>query len=473
VPFNSFVFFLAFLPIVVFLTVGVRMWLGATAAQFTVLVASLTFYGWYKPSNLWYLGVSIVLNFILAQTIARLKQPFRRRMLVTGLILNVGYLCVFKYVNFLLGNLSFLGHGGFRLPEVNFPLGISFFTLSQIMYLVDCYEELIPPMSLFDHATFVALFSYVVSGPIAKAGRMKNQFSNLGGVPESRSALISRGLFLFTLGLFKKVVFADAFAAVSNLGFDKGIRVSAAEAWIFSTCYMFQLYFDFSGYSDMAVGTGIMLGLEIPRNFDAPLRAKSIIEFWQRWHITLTNFITTYLYTPILRSFPRLTLFTSSLATLVAMTIVGLWHGPSWTFVIYGVLHGLALSLNQYWRKKKLPKLPGIISWLITLACVDIALIYFRSQTMHGATQMVLSLANFHHPFGTAFLFSSPGIYTGRLLIGLTTGSVLAFFGKSSTQLASEFEPKYWNSFAIASMIVVCFLSLVFNTTQSFIYFKF
>lgn len=471
--FNSFAFLLGFLPLVVVLTIGARALLGPRAAQLLVLAASVVFYSWFKPANLWYLGASILVNFLLAQRITKLEQPGKKRLLVLGLALNVGYLCVFKYANFLLGSISFIGHGKLHLPDLAFPLGISFFTLSQIMYLVDCYEGLLPALSLFDHATFVAFFPYVISGPIAKAKRMAHQFGNFGGEAGTRSALISRGLFLFTMGLFKKAVFTNAFATIANIGFDTGSRLSAAEAWIFSISYTLQLYFDFSGYSDMAIGAGMMLGVEIPRNFDAPLRSKSIIEFWQRWHITLTNFITTYLYTPILRSFSRATLATASFSTFVAMTIAGLWHGPSWNFVLFGALHGAGLVVNQYWRKKKMPKLPAFASWLITFLLVNFACIYFRSPTIHRGTQMALSVLDLRHPLGVDVLQAAQSSFTGRLFASLALGSILAFFGKSSDQLAREFEPKYWNSFAVAAMMVVCWLSMTFNTTQTFVYFKF
>jgi alginate O-acetyltransferase complex protein AlgI len=216
-----------------------------------------------------------------------------------------------------------------------------------------------------------------------------------------------------------------------------------------------------------------MLGVEIPRNFDAPLRAKSIIEFWQRWHITLSNFITTYLYTPILKSFKRATLFKASLATFLAMTIAGLWHGPSWNFILFGVLHAIGLVTNQYWRKKKMPKLPAFLSWLVTFLLVNFACIYFRSHTIHEGNQMALSLINWHHPLRVDVLLAGRDYFTGRLVMGVALGVVLAFYGKSSDQLAREFEPNCSNSFAVAAMMVVCWLSLTFNTNQSFVYFKF
>lgn len=471
-PFNSFLFLLVFLPLVVLLSIAARKLSGPRAAQVAVLTASIVFYGWFKPANLGYLGASILVNFLLARAMANAEQPRRKRLLISGLVLNVGYLCFFKYLNFLLANLLFLGSFT-RLPDFEFPLGISFFTLSQIMYLVDCYEGLLPALSLLDHATFVSFFPYVISGPIAKAKRMAHQFDNFGGLPGERTTLIARGLYQFTIGLFKKVIFADAFASIANLGFGTGVRLSALEAWVFSICYTMQIYFDFSGYSDMAIGAAMMLGIEVPRNFDAPLRSKSIIEFWQRWHISLTNFITTYLYTPILKKFERATLITSGIATVIAMTIAGLWHGPSWTFVAYGVIHGCALAVNQYWRKKKMPKIPLFVSWLLTFVTVNLALIFFRSSTMREATSMTIALVNPHHAFGMALLAAVRTSITARVIAAIMAGIVVAFYGKSSDQLTREFEPRSWNSAAVAGMVVACWLAMIFNTTREFIYFKF
>ena len=471
--FNSFGYQLAFLPLVVLMAIGARRLMGARAAQVLVLVSSVFFYSWFRPANLWYLAGSIVVNWLVARLLASAERPRRKQILVLGLVLNIGFLCTFKYVNFFLRSVPYFAHNRFYLPDLEFPLGISFFTLMQVMYLVDCYEGLLPALSLFDHATFVSFFPYVISGPIAKAKRMVHQFDHFGGAPGERTTLIARGLYQFTIGLFKKAVFADAFASIANLGFGTGTKLSASEAWIFSLCYTMQIYFDFSGYSDMAIGSALMLGIEVPRNFDAPLRSKSIIEFWQRWHISLTNFITTYLYTPILKKFDRATLLTSGIATLIAMTIAGLWHGPSWTFVAYGVIYGCGLTGNQYWRKKKMPKIPAFASWLLTFLLVNVALIFFRSGTIHEATLMALSLVNPHHFFGMTILAAARSSITGRVVAAILAGTVVAFYGKSSDQLAREFKPTYWNSFAVAGMMVVCWLAMIFNTTQEFIYFKF
>ena len=472
--FNSFGYLLLFLPAVLLLVIAARKRLEPRAAQVVVLIASLVFYAWFRPANLWHLGASILANWFLARNIAASEGVARKRWLQLGLVANIGYLCTFKYVNFMLGTLP-LAHGHEHLiPDFEFPLGISFFTLAQVMYLVDCYEELTKPSTLFDHATFVSFFPYVISGPLAKAKRMKKQFGNFGGEDGKRSVLIARGLFLFSLGLFKKTVCAQAFAQIADYGYNTARHRSMLEAAVFTATYSLQLYFDFSGYSDMAIGTAEMLGVQVPPNFDAPLRSLSIIEFWQRWHISLSGFITTYLYTPILRAFGKVSLAKAMTATLIAMTIAGLWHGPSWTFVIFGALHGVALALNSFWRKKVPLKLPKALSWLLLLCFVDTAFIFFRSPTVHVAMGMLHDLYSFHHPLAMSNLremranFSWP-IFGPPVLIGV----VAAFVGKSSEELAREFQPR-WQTAAVCGLALTC-AALFMNSqiTASFIYFKF
>ena len=470
--FNSSEYMAVFFPAVLILCILLRRFASAKAAQAWILIASLGFYTWWKPANLPYLLGSITVNWMLARAIGGAAQPARKRLLQVALVLNIGYLCVFKYVNFFLASFGLLLHG-LHLPDLEFPLGISFFTLAQIMYLVDVYEQLLLPLDLFDYSTFVSFFPYVISGPIARAKRIKHQFGDFGGKPGSGADVLARGFYLFTLGLSKKVLLADAFAKLANPGFVPGAALSSVEALVFSVAYVLQIYFDFSGYSDMAIGSALMLGLEIPRNFDAPLRSKSVIEFWTRWHISLSQFITTYLYTPIIKSMWRISLFTSALATFLAMTIAGLWHGPAWTFVAYGVIFGVALGVNQYWRKKKMPVLPAFVSWMVTFAVVDVALLFFRSVSLQAATQMTRELLDVRHAFGHALL--TPAVVDLTILnkFMIVLGVVLAFFGESSDELSREFKPTLLNALGTSAVFVTTCLFLAFNTSSSFLYFQF
>ena len=472
--FSSFSYMFAFFPLVVAGAFGLRRVAGAKAAQAWVLIASLVFYGWFKPSNLPFLVGSILMNWVVGGAIGRSEGRARKRLLQVGLAFNIGYLCVFKYVNFFVGSIGFLLPRDFHLAELEFPLGISFFTLAQIMYLVDTYERLQPPVGLFDYASFVSFFPYVIAGPIAKSRRMLHQFGDFGGKPGQAGEMLCRGAFLFVIGLAKKALLATAFASIADAGFNTRNHLSAVEAWTFSLAYTLQIYFDFSGYSDMAIGSALLLGIEIPRNFDAPLRARSLIEFWERWHISLSQFIATYLYTPMLRAMRKRTLFTSAIATLAAMTIAGLWHGPAWTFVLFGVIHGVGLGINQYWRKKKQPKLPLFVSWMITFVVIDIALLIFRSQDVPTAGRMLAEMANPRHAFGGLVLLpalASMTAFSKYVLVGV--GVVAAFFWKSSDELSREFKPTLRSLFATYTILVASCVYMVFNVAQDFLYFKF
>lgn len=477
--FNSFGYILVFLPVVLIACYVARRIRVAKGPQICILLASMIFYAWGKPLNLAYLLGSILVNWILARLIANASPQHRKSYLQAGLVLNIGYLCTFKYVNFFISNIPYFVHRHIQMPDLGFPLGISFFTLMQIMYLVDCYEQLMTPSSLFDHATFVSFFPYVISGPISRAKRIVHQFAALNGAEGPSADMIARAFYLFSLGLIKKVVLADAFSKAADYGFSNISRLSAVEAWCFATSYGLQLYFDFSGYSDMAIASALLFGIEIPRNFDAPLRAKSIIEYWQRWHISLTAFITTYIYTPIVRSFSRVTLATSAIATLLAMAIAGLWHGPNWTFVIFGVIHGAGLAVNQYWRKKKMPKFPVAVSWLMTVAVYDTAFIFFRSPDVHTAMQFVSHLFNWHNMFGLANMRlmngETPG--TGVMFVVFSVsqlvGVAAAFFGKSSDQLEHDFKPSLVTYAVTSACMLIALFYLNSNVVKPFVYFAF
>jgi alginate O-acetyltransferase complex protein AlgI len=471
-PFSSFRY-LVFLPLVVAVQALVLRRGGARAGQALVLVASLVFYGWSQPSNLPILAGSILANWALARWMAATKDGGRkRRILVLGLALNIAVLCFFKYTTFFLGGLFSLGLPAFPLPTWGFPLGVSFFTLQQVMYLVDCYEGLVPPSGLFDHATFVALFAYVISGPLSRAKSMVRQLHAPGATGDARHDQIARGLHLFSMGLFKKVVFADSFGRVADLGYASVGDCSTLEAWAFSLAYTFQIYFDFSGYSDMAMGSALAVGLEIPRNFNVPFRSRTVIEFWQRWHISLSAFITTYLYTPILRSFKKATPRTASVATLAAMTIAGLWHGPSWTFVVYGAMHGAALVVNQYWKKTK-RKLPAPVAWALTFSFVNLAFIVFRAPDLATAAALARRLVAGHDVLGTSVLHSVHAIGVVTVVPPLVCGAVAAFFGRSADDLAREMRPSLATSLGSAAMLLASCLFMNSTISRGFVYFAF
>ena len=468
--FHSFAYVLGFLPLVAIVHGALAERVGPRIAQAWLLVSSIIFYGYARPSNLPLLFASIVFNWAAARAIALADQRRRKTILTAALAGNILFLCCFKYANFLLGTLPFGSH--FTLPEWTLPLGISFFTLTQVMYLVDTYQGLNGPNSLFDHATMVSLFPYVTSGPLVRSRAIIPQLHRWT-LSEDRAQAACRGLYLFAIGLVKKVVFADSFAAVADAGYRSAGSLTAIEAWVATLAYSFQIYFDFSGYSDMAVGTARMLGIEIPQNFNAPYRSKSISEFWQRWHISLSNFITSYLYTPLLRSMGVATIWTSALATLAAMGIAGLWHGPAWTFVAFGLLHGFGLSVNQIWKKKKLGKIPDWFGSLLTFVFVNLTFVFFRSPDLQAALRMVYRMLPHGRVFGFATLGRTLPLTPLLLLRPAVIGVILAIRFMSSAQLEKAFEPVPWTAGATAALILIAFFYMNSATVKQFVYFAF
>ncbi len=279
--------------------------------------------------------------------------------------------------------------------------------------------------------------------------------------------ILAAGVVLFILGLTKKVVLADTIGKVVDLGFSSPLPLGVVDGWALAISYTLQIYLDLSGYADMAVGVGGMLGLRLPLNFDAPLRAVSVVDFWRRWHISLSNFITTYLYTPMARLFPRLTLTRALAVTLASMTIAGLWHGAAWTYVVFGVVHGLGLVTNQLWKKKVKIKLPRALAWALTSLFVVLSFVVFRAATLAEAKHVLAGMLGAHGMVGIP-TFSR--IEWLRALPALMMGAAVALIGKTSNELVADFKPSWrWVVVAVASA-VVCLHFMNASSTKGFIY---
>lgn len=471
-PFNSFQYLVCFLPVVAAVYGLLRSRAPQPWSQAWLLLSSVTFYGYAKLTNLPLLLGSIVFNWALARTMMAEVDPSKRKTLLrVGLAANIAFLCTFKYVNFFLSTLSSLGGPRLSVPDWALPLGISFFTLTQVMYLVDTYQGLNDPNSLFDHATLVCLFPYITAGPLVRSRSVVPAFHKFM-FSESRLDRACRGLYLFSIGLAKKVVFADSFASVADVGFGTMRDLSSLEAWVFSLAYTFQMYFDFSGYSDMALGSAWMLGIDIPQNFNAPYRSKSLSEFWQRWHISLSNFITNYLYTPILRGMGKATLRTSMVAVLLAMGIAGLWHGPAWTFIIWGLLHGTGLALNQFWKRRRLG-MPDWLGWLLTFSFVNLTLIFFRAPTVVFALHMISAMVPQANLLGASALRSVLPLTPMVLLNPVAVGMVVAFLFKSSSELAKAFHPTRLTAASVAGLILLSLFFMNSSPAKQFLYWAF
>ncbi|MBM3556509.1 MAG: MBOAT family protein [Alphaproteobacteria bacterium] len=405
--FHSFEFIFLFLPFVLAVShVLQRLALVSYIGPF-LLLSSVFFYGYWNPPYLLLVGASMVINYNVGRMIMAevARRDIARARLVTTLIIaanlcNIGY---FKYTNFLVDNLNAATGLGFFIDKIVLPVGISFYTFQEIAYLVDCYRGKQKPCAFIDYALFVMFFPHLIAGPITNYREMTPQFAAIRrrGVDPDDLAV---GLSLFVFGLFKKVALADGMAQYATPVFDAslvpGTQITALEAWGGAIAYTLQLYFDFSGYSDMALGLARMFGVALPLNFNSPYKATNIIDFWRRWHMALSNFLREYIYVALggnrhgpARRYVNL---------MLTMLIGGLWHGANWTFVIWGGLHGLFLCINHGWNafKEKLGIAPGSGGWLgawtgriITFLAVVVAWVFFRAETVDSAIRMLKAMA--------------------------------------------------------------------------------
>ena len=342
------------------------------------------------------------------------------------------------------------------------------------MYLVDCYEGMLKPNTLREHALVVSFFPTVTMGPILRVKNVLTQFQETANKGISLEQL-APSIALFSIGLFKKVVIADSFAIIADIGYASVSTLSTIMAWVISLSYTMQLYYDFSGYSDMAIAIAMALGIKIPINFNSPYKSKSIVEFWQRWHISLTNFITTYLYTPIVRSFAKLNFHKAMLATLITMLIVGIWHGSSWGFLIFGALHGLGMVINHYWQKKIKIKLPNFLAWALTFTYVNVAFIFFRAESIPDATAVLFSLINFESIMSLA-IFKDVLILrpqTLPIIFSIMMGLIAISSGKNSNQIIEKFQFSTKELVLASFLMVISLIYLNSNVSTGFIYYAF
>jgi D-alanyl-lipoteichoic acid acyltransferase DltB (MBOAT superfamily) len=466
---NSLSFIIVFLPAVALVYWQLRSRVGPALAAPWLLVASLGFYSFGNPRTLPILIASAIANFLIGRMLGRRTAAGRpdARLLALGVTLNVALLSTFKYSGFVAENINALTGSHLSALTTVLPLGISFFSLQQVMYLVDCHEGLVVPNRLGEHALFVSFFPYISAGPITRTGDVVPQLSAATRVPTDYNAL-ARALFLFAIGLVKKAALADELSKIVDDGFVTGTAApSQLQAWLSSAGFSLQLYFDFSGYSDMALGVALLLGVTLPANFDSPYRSPSIIDFWRRWHITLSNFITTYLYAPMLRGVRKVTLTRASFATMASMLVAGLWHGAAWTYVVFGGMHGAALVVNQLWRKKIKIRVPFLVGVTLTATFVNIAFVVFHSTSLpRAATFLRIMLIGGGVP---RFQLFSP---SARVAI-LATGLGIVAFAPNSNALAQRFKPTWGTVFVTAVALVLGIVCLNSGSGKEFAYVDF
>ena len=386
--FNSYLFILCFLPIALagFYLLSAR---SAAAAQAFLLAMSLWFYGYYDPVYLFLIVGSVLGNYAFSRAMLKTAGGKRKALLAAALACNIGLIFYFKYYDFFIANINAAFRTDFVLRHIMLPLGISFFTFQQISFIVDSYKGQTRDYTLLEYALFVTYFPQLVAGPIVLHDELIPQFRQIGK-KNADYALIARGIQLFALGLSKKVLIADWLGKAVDHAYGNIAAASSAELLIAVIAYTLQIYFDFSGYSDMAVGLGAMFGFELPINFDSPYRSLSIPEFWRRWHMTLGRFLRKYIYIPLGGS--RKGKLRTFLNTMIVFSISGLWHGANFTFILWGIMHGIGVGVGRLIRPFG-EKLPKPVRWAFTYCFVTFAFGLFRADSVGQYVQICRKIA--------------------------------------------------------------------------------
>ncbi len=462
--FNSFEFIFIFLPVtlLVFFFIGKRN--HHRVAISWLILCSLFFYGWWNPAYLPLILFSMLFNYTFGVMLGNgNKDRLRKHFLIIGIAVNLCLLGYFKYANFFVDQLNWATNSNVHIENILLPLAISFFTFQQIAYLVDAYRRETKEYSFLNYCLFVTFFPQLIAGPIVHHKEMLPQFAK-DIIYKFNYEHVAIGCSIFLIGLFKKLILADGMAVYATPVFDAaetGFALTFFEAWGGALAYTLQLYFDFSGYSDMAIGIAYMFGIILPINFNSPYKATSIIDFWRRWHITLSRFLRDYLYFALGGS--RKGNIRRYINLFITMLLGGLWHGAGWTFIIWGMLHGAYLIINHAWRKTrrdvlKLSSPAGTIeitaARVLTLAAVIIGWVYFRADSLNGANHMMatmLGLNGISLPSGLESIFGNMADYLRNF------GFVFdGTFGKSAANLG---EGMKW--------IILCLvISIIMPNTQ-------
>jgi alginate O-acetyltransferase complex protein AlgI len=474
--FNSQEFLFVFLPLTL---LGFYL-LGSVSRQAAILwiiLLSLVFYGWWRPVNILIIGPSITINYALASILLRLSQEetsrgLSRAVLLLGIAFNVMFLSFFKYIDFLYGTINDVFGANLILTHIILPLGISFITFQKIAFLIDVQAGRVKTFTFREYCTFVLFFPQLIAGPIVHYREMMPQFASATCRFNKESFAIALTLLFF--GLFKKVVLADNIAPLVTPIYEHSAAAGKTPfllAWMAAVGFTLQIYFDFSGYTDMALGLARFFGIKLPPNFNSPLKAPSIIDFWLRWHMTLTRFLTAYLYNPLvlwltrrraekgrpgfgLRN-PSLGAFVSLLMVplITTMFISGLWHGAGYGFVIWGLLHGIFLTINHGWRvfvahrwsnRPSYERIMKPTGFTVTFLSVSAAMVFFRASTVTSAIDLVkgvIGLNGFSWPHGVGAIAQNYGTDSEKAAMWIAALLFIALVCPNTLQMLAPYEP--------------------------------
>lgn len=434
--FNSYIFILLFLPLCLCGWYGLNRIRLYAVAQLFLLAMSLWFYGYFNPSYLPIIILSIIFNYSASQLMKKTSNhKMKRAQMIFSVLVNIGCLFYYKYFDFFISNVNALFSKDYTLLNLILPLGISFFTFQQISYVVDAYRGEIENCNFLEYACFVTYFPQLIAGPIVTHDELIPQFMD-----QSKKVIcwnnMAKGCYIFVLGLAKKVLIADRFGQIANFGFGNIPELNLISGILVILAYTFQVYFDFSGYCDMAVGLGKMMNIELPVNFDSPYKALTITEFWNRWHKTLTRFFTKYVYIPLGGN--RKGTLRTYINIMIVYLVSGLWHGANWTFIVWGILHGLFSVFTRY-KKDYFEKLHPVCSWMILFLFLNLTWTIFRADTLRDVYLLMKQMC--YLPFGQA------------------APEILSVFG-SDTVVTLLKIPNYYAEFSMMVLLMVYMAAL-------------
>ncbi|PLY05635.1 MAG: membrane-bound O-acyltransferase family protein [Arcobacter sp.] len=483
--FNSYEFIFIFLPITFFIyfyLLNKRLVVGAKGF---LVFSSLFFYSWWNPIYLPLILTSMLFNFIIGNSLndnfKKIKIS-KKSLLTVGVIANLSLLGYFKYADFFISNLNSVTNDNIELLHLALPLAISFFTFQQIAYLVDSYRGETGEYDFLNYALFVTFFPQLIAGPIVHHKEMMPQFASKWSLVKNYKN-IATGMFIFSIGLFKKVIIADQFAIWASAGFDNAVTLEFFEAWATALSYTFQLYFDFSGYCDMAVGAALLFNIKLPINFNSPYKALDIQDFWRRWHITLGRFLRDYIYIPLGGN--KKGNFKTYNNLMITFILGGFWHGAGWTFIFWGFLHGFALGIHRLWKTMGF-NMNMVLAWFITFNFVNITWVFFRAKEWEDAIKVLKGMAGLNgivmsDKFAEKYAsLSDYGVEFGGWLVHINGNKsftwiavafIITVFMKNAMELKDTFKPNIW--YLIYSAILICYTVSNMNKLSEFLYFNF
>jgi len=484
--FNSFEFLFVFLPIVFFLYFYLNKKRLTIASKSVLVAGSLFFYSWWNILYLPLILSSILVNYVIGSLLSRNNDNnkfSKKSFLFFGVVFNLLLLGYFKYSDFLIENINSVFNANLSLLYLTLPLAISFFTFQQIAYLVDSYRNKTKEHDFLNYIVFVTFFPQLIAGPIVHHKEMMPQFLCTKNKIINHKNIVL-GIFIFSIGLFKKVVIADTFSVWASVGFDVNQQLHLFEAWFTSLSYTFQLYFDFSGYTDMAVGLALLFNIKLPLNFNSPYKSTNIQDFWRRWHITLSRFLRDYLYVPLGGS--RVKDFKIYNNLMITFLVGGIWHGAGWTFIFWGFLHGIALIIHRIFTYSGI-RISRFLAWFITFNFINISWVFFRAREWEDAIKVIkgmLGLSGVMLPnifrellqFNDASGIKFGDIYTNfygdsDMLVWIILGFFLVLFFNNSNQMLSQFKMSNKMLIFIAFTLSIGLMNI--SKTSEFLYFNF